>query len=782
MKFLKLFIVGAAFLIGITSVAQTQTFNPHPRLFLTPERIERIQTQHIAGDSYEWRQVQRCADRNSIDGAVAKAMLYRLTNDTDAALEAVLILSDYVSSGPVSVTFNNAGPFFNKWALCYDWLSGFPEFDLIKADIVAWTSEIEQKDWDYYMTVPYMNGHQKAIWGAPLWGMATAGENPDANIYIESGEERWKRTRFLFGYGPDALATWKDGILPSGNDYGSGTLKNTLVYMIAAEDAYGKNTFDEAPYVKNMMKAFLHQVYYDPDYIHRTEHGHNAQKRGGYFYNDALTSLMLQERFPDSDEAKMIQRWFSEAPGAYRYPARDDRYFSYWGLLFKDYSIEEMDIDLPLGYLSEWPGVYVYRSDYNTQAPPELYWTFRSGNQVWFNQNHYDNGNIFVSWNGDGLIIDAGLYDGGGGINILNYHQATIGHNTALVKDTLEIYGWNQLDMAVPTYQNSGGQRLGYKYTLEDAPIDGWIPTEIENTFPKYLHDAADIVELSETNDLVYILSNNTNSYMNIGWEDAYPENKLNGYGAFYQPKVEVVEREVAHTDGLIVLFDRVVTTNEDYDTYITYHSIWEPTPQEGGYLVEGDNGQIWISVLSPSGTSVEKIGGPGYEYWVNGVNWDPYPNSHNDLGGNWRLEYRTEGKQTDNFFTTVLQPGNVGDEKVQVVSIKGTSTRVVTLANNTVFSFLKDRESAASASYKLEDVEGSLNHVIANLNPATEYSVYNQGKLIESGHPTENGLYTLTSDLSGYWMIVETSKIEGHSPALATLLGMIDHLEDFLK
>jgi len=766
-----LFLVFMMMMFVVDTVAKE--FVDHPRLFLTPERIERIQTQHITTDSYDWQRTLACASRSDIDGAVAKAMLYRVNGDMVAAHAAVVTLQGYMDGPFPNIGFNNAGPFFNKWALCYDWLSGYAPFEAIKPAIRDWINRIEQNDWDYYTNAPYMNGHQKAIWGAPLWGMATAGEDTTSLRYLDSGDRRWDRTKYLFGFGPDYLATWKDGILPSGHDYGSGTVKNSLIYMEAAKTSYGATTWEDATYVQNYLTGFLHQYYYAPDYFHRSEHGHNAQKKNGYFATEALAALIVADHFPDSDESKMVQWWFNNAEGALRYPSKSYRYFSYWALIFRDLEREEIDPGLHLtnSYLVEWPGIYLYRSDYSAELPPTLFWTFRAGNQIWFNQNHYDNGNIFIAWKGSNLLIDAGIYDGGGGNNILNYSNQTIGHNSILVKDPLEECGWNPIDQErCDYYENSGGQRLGWRYTPDDSPIDGVVPDPIPNTFPKHLHDAADIVELEETDRYTYILSDITNSYANPRWEEIYSIRDLNKLR--YRPKVDVVEREVLFVDNLFVVFDRIVATDPTFDKYITHHSIWEPIlNEEDEALVTGDNGQLWISVLSPNNFTVEKIGGEGYEYYVNGTNWDPFPNSHNDLGGNWRLEYHLTDQLQEGIFLHVLQPGDLDSEKKEVIEVLSSPERFMVMVNNTMVGFSKNRESVTNAAYMSY---GQEDHIVVDLIPNTSYSVYNNGNLIDTQTSTESGVIAFTSSKGGYWLVVESSKIQGRSPALATLLGII--------
>ena len=67
---------GAALFVGAllaASVALAQ-YNPHPRIYLTPERIQRIRTQHWQAGSYEWGQLMTAAARTDLDGAKAQAL------------------------------------------------------------------------------------------------------------------------------------------------------------------------------------------------------------------------------------------------------------------------------------------------------------------------------------------------------------------------------------------------------------------------------------------------------------------------------------------------------------------------------------------------------------------------------------------------------------------------------------------------------------------------------------------------------------------------------------
>lgn len=479
-------------------------------------------------------------------------------------------------------------------------------------------------------------------------------------------------------------------------------------------------------------------------------------------------------------------------------------------------------------YHAEYPGIVIWRSEYPTDRAPSMYWTYKSGDGIWFNQDHNDNGNIFVSCMGDNMLVDSGVYSDRDSVN---YHEATIAHNTVLVHDPREIWGWGDTAFgetcdAVPEesyYCNTGGQRLGWEKRANPVTINGveldWDDFDVvdengQSNIP--LHERANILYMEDTYPgYVYIRSDNTNSYMNPRWqtEELYNDYQLGQETNFYDPvgKVTFVEREVLFVNNLFVLYDRIGTPYPELDTYFVYHTIWEPIEQSSlSYLETADyynyggtnQTQCYISVLSPESIEAEVIGSntdvDTWTYICDCLPWDsshceetdpiwglPDCQSHNQssniMGGRWRLEYHfTSTTDTERHAVSVIQPGDAEAPREEVVEVVGSPLRYTVIIGTTVVSFAKDVPNSDSENFLYTTSDGiAVNHILANVKPSVEYDIYLDSVLQSSVWSTPSGVLSFGGNDDGDWLIAETSKMDGKDPAVATSFAELDIVKE---
>ena len=743
-------------LFGAAATAFAQ-YGAHPRIYLTPERLDRIRTQHWQGESYEWERLMITADRSDIYGAKARALAYAVTGDETYATEAVDILTEIMVEVPVpSVTFNSCGPTFNHWALCFDWLYNSPQFtSSFRQQVIDYISQIPKDGsgkWNWYPDHAYFNGVSKMIWGPPIWGMATHGDNPIAQDYIDNGyENRWIWIRNTMGYGPANLAVVRGGCMPQGMDYGSGTMSNIVRYLAAVKSATGQNLFDEAPALRQYLEYFVRAYYYTDDFIRRPEHGHNAHKRGGYMHNATASLLILMDEYSDTPEAQMASWWFENVDGAARYPGVDSRYFAYLDVIFSDATIPQRSpFDKPLAYFAEGNGMWICRSDWTSGATEtNTFATFRAGNWTWFNQNQWDQGNYCIYSHGEDLLVDGGLYEGGGGFTVINYHNQTIAHNSITVKDPGQTKGWHFYDWTLDTYENTGGQNRPWRETVDDAMLDG-APKDPD--WPQaeggYLHDMSDVTRRTHNERYTYAFADLTNAYANERWEQDYESNRLADVD--YSPKVSNVTRHwyylrssAENDDEYFVAFDRVNSLDADFQKKSYLHFIGEPTFENGSRIDTEVSGHIetWRSdrfrmelggavlhgaAVLPADAEIRKVGGTGYEYWVNGTNYDPWPDTENELGGQWRLEIMPPTAQRDDLFLTVLHPDDIGAPAPEVERIAAANYEGAAF-DGWVTMFSKTEDSPGEVTYVVS-MSGEQRHLVADMQAGYSYRIYHNG------------------------------------------------------
>ncbi len=766
-----LVMAGLALLLLLSASSALAQYGAHPRIHLTPERLDRIRTIHWQANSYEWDRLLYAAQAHDIQAVKAQALVYAVTQDESWAQTAIANMLTKMEETPdLTVSFNSVGRIFNGWALGYDWLYNSPHFTPeIKQQIIDYISQVPKDGpgkWNWYPDHGYFNGVSKMIWGQPLWGMATWGDNPLAQEYIDNAyENRWIWIRNSLGYGPANLAVVRGGCMPQGVDYAAGTMSYIVHYLAALKSATGEDLFDEAPAIRQYLEYFIKSFYYSEDFIRRPEHGHNAHKRGGYLHDSVAALLIIMENYSDTPEAKWASWWLNNIEGADRYPGTDYRYFAYLDVIYSDPSIPQVaPTGEDLAYFAEGNGMWIARSDWATgSAEPLTFATFRAGNWTWFNQNHWDQGNYCIYSHGEDLLVDGGLYEGAGGFTVINYHHQTIAHNCITVKDPEQTKGWHFYDWTLDTYENSGGQNRPYRETIPDAVLDG-VPKD--PTWPQFegdiLHDMSDVTRRSHNERYTYAFSDMTNAYANPRWEDDYAANRLAQVD--YRPKVSNVTRHWfylrsrgADEDEYFVAFDRVSAMDADFQKKSMLHFIGEPQFTNGSLQSTEVSGHIetWSAdrfemelggavlhgaMVLPADARIRKVGGTGYEYWVNDVNYDAWPDTENELGGQWRLEIMPPTAQRDDLFLTVLHPDWIGAAAPEVERVPGNGYQGAAF-DGWVTMFADEEVEQSETSYVV-NMDGTQRHLVADMQAGYSYRVY------RNGNPTP--LATITAGTDG--------------------------------
>lgn len=246
---------------------------------------------------------------------------------------------------------------------------------------------------------------------------------------------------------------------------------------------------------------------------------------------------------------------------------------------------------------------------------------------------HYDN-NHFLIYKHGYRCLDSGTRPEPGQ-HLSHYYSRTVAHNCVTIRmpgETLPDYWGNiapdEVELPVP---NDGGQN-------------------------ELL--ASELKILRETDDYVYLASDATEAYNSA--------------------KASLVMREfVWCMPDVFVVFDRVTSTAASYPKTWLYHTASEPVVEGNEFSETSQGGKSICRTLFPEDAVLEKIGGPGYQFWSDGVNWalpaersSVVPPDDWPLIGQWRMEVKPGAERTEDVFMHIIQ---VGDESL--TSLPSTTT-----------------------------------------------------------------------------------------------------------
>ncbi|MHB8995545.1 MAG: heparinase II/III domain-containing protein [Armatimonadota bacterium] len=262
---------------------------------------------------------------------------------------------------------------------------------------------------------------------------------------------------------------------------------------------------------------------------------------------------------------------------------------------------------------------------------------------------HYDAGHFIIYKQGH-LALDTGTRQGNTD-NLQNYFAQTIAHNTLLINMPGEKPSsyWNGT-----VYGQAGGQdkQVGSKVIAFE-------------TNPTYSYAAVDLTPV-------------------------YNAEKCQ----------QAVRQFIFVMPDHFVVFDRVLSTKPDYAKTWLLHFANEPAVDGQTARADQDKGRLFCRTLLPQDATIEKIGGPGKEFLVDGVNYpiDAGPAKEivareytsikrleykevPELMGRWRLEIKPGAPRAEDVFLHVLQ---AADQTVQAMD----DAQVRMVGSNAVLTF----------------------------------------------------------------------------------------------
>ena len=177
---------------------------------------------------------------------------------------------------------------------------------------------------------------------------------------------------------------------------------------------------------------------------------------------------------------------------------------------------------------------------------------------------------------------------------------------------------------------------------------------------------------------------------------------------AAYSAKAREVKRSQVFLNlggtvpAALIVFDRVTASNPDFKKYWLLQTAVEPSI-EGNSQIEtlgeqGWSGKLWNTTLLPraENLTVEKIGGPGKEFFVFGKNYPDAKVPPDPEMGGWRIQVSPKQPAATDLFLNVMQVMDrsvtkpLAIEKIESNGIIGVkiADRVVVFAGDGPISF----------------------------------------------------------------------------------------------
>ena len=327
--------------------------------------------------------------------------------------------------------------------------------------------------------------------------------------------------------------------------------------------------------------------------------------------------------------------------------------FNFWVLICAEPDVDfKSEETLPLAYMASEPQTSIIaRTSWKHGIDSPAAVAYLDGHERIINDHpHMSIGQFSLYYKGN-LAIDSGNYNGSAGgygsSHDKNYYKRTIASNCVTVFDPDEKFYW----------ATGNGPGIGYLYgTGEEVANDGG---------QKFRINVRDYDEFKEIDAMArtdgsYIGPNKQTpefSYLKTDLTNAYSD-KISEYNRY------MVFMDLDNEDypAALVVFDVVESSNKAFKKVWNLHSIEEPEVSGNTTVIsrteDGFNGKLVNKTLLPEtgNFNIEKVGGEGMEYMVNGVN---YPNDDHEGtktdSGSWRIELSPVKESTKDTFLNAM-------------------------------------------------------------------------------------------------------------------------------
>ena len=502
----------------------------------------------------------------------------------------------------------------------------------------------------------------------------------------------------------------------------------------------------------------LYQMLYGHVYLRRPD---GQLLRDGDTFNDTAAmwnywNIGAHQFFMDSAMAGdpyLKDEYFRENPFLNTYDDSSPIMF----LVLNDPDLAARSIyELPLSrYFGSPIGMSVARTGWEDGVDSPAVVAQMKVGEWWFaNHQHLDAGHFQLYYKGI-LASDSGIYEGStrgsgeygdtdyGTEHDLAYNKRTIAHNTITVYDPNETDTMTYYDI----FANDGGQR-----TIQNGSEPATLEWMKENGSHVATVEAQEIGEDTQTPAYTYLKGDLTNAYTD----------KVGDFKRSFM-FLNLFNDEVP---AALIVFDKVDSSNPSFEKKWLLHGLEEPeingsqTIFRRTYADEGAgkayNGKMTVDTLLPAADNltIDKVGGEGSEYMVDGTNYYGYElDSETDEGETWRIEVSPKQEAKSDLFLNVMQVSdNDKDYYLDTELIETDVLAGVKIADRVV-TFAKSGTEIADSFTLTTSGEGELQYTLADVKPGTwtvsgdgftqDVIAAEEGKLLSFTAPA--GSYTLT-------------------------------------
>jgi VanZ family protein len=324
---------------------------------------------------------------------------------------------------------------------------------------------------------------------------------------------------------------------------------------------------------------------------------------------------------------------------------------------------------LPLVRHFDGIGLVVARSDW---SPDATYVTFKAGDNYW-SHSHLDQG-AFTVYKGGPLAIDSGLYTDYGSDHHMNYAYQTIAHNAITVTDPADNVPAPGKERSRPIANDGGQRRVGSGWGVEAAPLDLY-----EWQAKRETYHTGRIDRLVDRVGVTVVVADLTPAYTN----------RLSGEKSF-SARTRRVERAwrvfgYDRVDDVVVVYDDVEASDAAFHKRWLLHTVERPEVGGGRFVVSippenragRGGGRLEGYVILPERHVLTTVGGPGFEYFVDGRNYDedgrirarPHrPGVPGPDPGAWRIELAPAETRLSDRFLVVMLPSKLTEARTHEV------------------------------------------------------------------------------------------------------------------
>jgi hypothetical protein len=395
--------------------------------------------------------------------------------------------------------------------------------------------------------------------------------------------------------------------------------------------------------------------------------------------------------------------------------------------------------------------------------------------------------NTFILYRKGNLAPDTGVYDTTdtpSQVNYINYQKNTVAHNDILIIDPNSPDEPRKLSNSV----DPGGTDLVSTRTFGLDYGHGL------DTIFLHSPDAhwGDITKFETTPDYDYAVGE-----------------AAKAYGTRLSEYVRSIVFIRKDTRAYFVVFDRVEATNQNFQKKWLLHLVAEPTvngnkvsEQVAGHIdtYDGDltsstnafaNAALYCKTLLPQQHLIRRIGGDGYEFYVEGTNPKNYPVEQQNKDaepawsggpwqewGTWRIEITPTAPALKDYFLNVMYLCDTGDTMPTTVRIDATSGNMVGVhiqdaTKPWVVMFSKTATPVSSLSYQVNSV-GLSKHLLSDIKKQTNYEIRQNGSLIQTKQSSDQGTLFFEVTLTGNdtFNITEAGSADTTAPATTSGSG----------